>query len=87
MTETRDLEHYLLNNYGPEDQLLMQAKLLLSKELREKAYWQKQSYLLIRHYSRNKLKAEIEAVHNKMFSEKKFESFRKKIVSIFKTNL
>ncbi len=87
MTETQELEYYLINSLQPEDRLVMDAKILLNKDLREKAYWQKQTYLLIRQHSRKKLKAEIEAVHKKMFTEIFFESFRQKISSIFKRKL
>ena len=84
MSEIQELEHYLLNKLSTEDRLVMEAKLLLSKDLREKNYWQQKTYTLIQQYSRKKLKLEIEAVHKKMFTEIRFETFRQKILLIFK---
>ena len=87
MTETQKLEDYLLGTMQPEERLLMEANFLLKADLQEKAKWQENTYTLIRQYSRKQLRAEIEAVHNKLFTEKKFESFRQKISSIFKRKL
>jgi hypothetical protein len=84
MCETQQIELYLLNKLSSEDQLLMEANTLINTELREKLFFQKQTHILIRDFSRKKLRAEIEAVHHKLFTEKKFESFRQKINSIFK---
>lgn len=84
MCETQQIELYLLNKLSPEDQLLIEANALINTELREKLFFQKQTHILIRDFGRKKIRAEIEAVHNKLFSEKKFGSFRQKINSIFK---
>lgn len=87
MSEIQEIEHYILNQLSAEDHLLMEAKLLLNKELSEKEFWQRQTYALAKLYGRKKLKAEIEAVHARLFTEKKFESFRQKISFIFKRKL
>jgi|GEM_PF-2305513 len=86
MSEAQELEYYLLKTGSADDRLVIEAKLLLNEDLRDKSVWQKQVYLLVNHYSRKKVKAEIEAVHRKMFSAKKFQTFRQKISSLFKTN-
>jgi hypothetical protein len=87
MNETKQLEGYLLNTCKPEEHLLMQASLVVNPELREKAFWQEQTYALIKNYGRKQLKAEIENVHKKMFTEQKFEKFRQKISFIFKRKI
>ena len=84
MNDTQELEDYLLNRLPVEDRLLMEARLLLSEDLREKAFWQQQTYALIKQHGRQVLKAEIAAVHTKLFTEKKFETFRQNILSLFK---
>jgi len=84
MSEIQELEYFLLNKLSAEDRLVMDAKFLVNQELSEKAYWQRKTYSLIQQYSRKKLKLEIEAVHKKIFAEKRFETFRQKILLIFK---
>ena len=87
MCETEQIDRYLFKRLAPNDMLLMEANALINNDLKEKIVYQKQTHALIREFSRKKLRAEIEAVHFAMFSEKKFESFRQKITSIFKTQL
>jgi len=84
MTETILLDNYLLNRAEPADKLLMDARMLLDEELRDKAEWQQQTYALVRTYGRNCLKHEIAAAQKKVFTEKRFAAFRKKINGIFK---
>lgn len=81
--DTADIEAYLLNRKNPEDKLLFEAKLLLQGGLREKLAWQQQVYDLVNCYSRKKLKEEIEAVHNQLFTDKKHRDFRQKILALF----
>lgn len=78
------IESYLLGRLETGDRLVVEARLLLDKQLSDDVSWQQRTYALIRAYGRKCLKAEIEAVHKKMFSEKKFEGFREKIHHIFK---
>jgi hypothetical protein len=83
MSETKLLENYLLNRLQPADKLVMDARVLLDSELRDKATWQQNTYDLVKAYGRKCLRLEIEAVHKKIFTEKRFESFRRKITRIF----
>jgi len=87
MNEIQELENYLERTQDPADCLLTEARLLVNSELREHLYWQKQTYALVQHYGRKHIKAEIEVVHKKLFSEKNYSSFQQKILSIFKTKL
>ena len=84
MTETEQLEGYLLHTIHPEERLVIEARLLLHPGLKEKALWQQDTYALIKNYGRRELRAEIENIHKRMFAEKKFKTFRQKILFIFK---
>lgn len=84
MNETQQLEAYLNGEMSPENKLLMEVHLVLNEGLKDKLRWQEKTYTLIKESGRRQLKQEIENVHQRLFSEKKFESFRKKIQSIFK---
>ncbi|HOZ88546.1 MAG TPA: hypothetical protein PL029_12355 [Bacteroidia bacterium] len=87
MNETQQIENYLLKGLLPEDKLLFEAKLLLNKDLQEKLLWQQSTYELIKQHGRKQIKKEIEAVSLKLFSEKKYLTFRKKILQIFNKDL
>jgi hypothetical protein len=84
MNELQQLEYYLQGKLLPEEHLLMEARLLLDVELSDRLTWQQKTYSLLKTYGRKKLRTEIERVNNRMFSEEKFNSFRKKIQTIFK---
>lgn len=84
MNETQQLDAYLLGEMSPENKLLLEAHLLLNEHLKEKVFWQEKTHSLIKEHGRRQLKSELEKVHQRLFLEKKFESFRKKIESIFK---
>lgn len=87
MTEIQELENYILKSQEPGQRLLTEARLILNKELSANLLWQKKTYFLVKEYSRKQLKTEIEAVHQKLFTEKKYASFKQNILSIFKINL
>ncbi len=84
MSETQQLEEYFSGMLKPEDSLIIEARLLIDTELREKALWQQRTYALVKEYGRKKLRMEIEKVHHRVFSEKRFHSFRQKVKLIFK---
>lgn len=84
MFETQWIEQYILKQLSAEEALLAEAKILLNAELAEKIEHQRTCYNLVNSYARNYLKKEIEAVHNRLFTETKFEKFRNKVMTIFK---
>jgi hypothetical protein len=84
MSELHLIENYLLGELNPADKLLMEARLLISDELKNNMHWQQRVYQLIKLYGRNDLRIDIDAAHTQLFSEKRFESFRIKISRIFK---
>lgn len=85
MNETQAIEQHLFKQLAPQEQLLADARLLIDPALREKTEWQQNAYALVTAYSRQQLKKELEDVHRKLFSEKRFEGFRKRISRIFKS--
>lgn len=85
MNETQQIERYLHNAMKPEDKLLMDASCILDATLLDKIQWQQKTYVLIQHYGRQKLREEINAIQQRVFSETRFNQFRNKLKNIFKT--
>ncbi|WP_143774197.1 hypothetical protein [Niastella vici] len=83
LNEIRQIDDYLLKYAGEADALLFEARLLLQPALRETMLWQQKTYEIIRQYSRRQLKAEIETVHQQLFTGPEHLSFRKRIMRLF----
>jgi hypothetical protein len=83
LNEIKLIDGHIFNRGGHEDALLFDAMLLLDPCLPEKILWQKKTHAMVRQYGQKKLKAEIEAVHQKLFNEPLHYSFRQKILSLF----
>jgi hypothetical protein len=83
MNEIKLIDEHLFNTGSTEDRLLFDAMLILNPSLPEQVMWQKNAHAIVQQYSRRKLKAEIEMVHQKLFDNSRLTSFRQKIFSIF----
>lgn len=83
LNETAQIDAHLLQLSDTGDALVFEARMLLEPALREKVQWQLKTYELISLYGRGQLKQEIEAVHQKLFSEPQHQSFRRKILRLF----
>jgi len=83
LIETEQIEAHLAQRPEPGDQLVFEARLLLAPELREKMQWQREAYRMVKLYGRDQLKQEIEAVHQKLFTQKEHLSFSQKIKRLF----
>lgn len=83
LNEIKAIEQHLLQEAPPEDTLLFEANLILDPELKEKMQWQQKTYQVVHVYGRKQLKAEIELVHQKLFTEAKHRGFRQKVLSLF----
>jgi hypothetical protein len=81
--ETRQIEAVLRGTAAPGDALLFEAKLMLDNELADKMLWQQKTYNVIKQYGRKQLKAEIDAVHQKLFTQPEHRSFSQKIRQLF----
>lgn len=84
LNEIKTIEHFLSGKLNAEEALLVEAKLLLDEELHNKICWQKEAYSVIEAYGREKLRLEIEAVHQKLFTRPENSGFKKKILKYFK---
>jgi L-rhamnose isomerase len=85
LNEIKLIDGYLFNSNPPEEALLLDALLIVNPTLSSQITWQKKTHRVIRQYSRKKLKAEIEAVHQQLFNEPKHQTFRQKVLSFFKS--
>lgn len=81
--ETQQIEAVLMGAAKSGDALLFEAKLILDNELAEKVIWQQKTYAAVKQYSRWQLKAEIEAVHEQLFTKAENQSFSQKIRQLF----
>jgi hypothetical protein len=84
LNEIKLIDGYIFNNNPVEDALLFEAMLIINPQLSSQVAWQKKTHAIIQQYSRKKLKAEIESVHQKLFSEPAHNNFRQRILSFFK---
>lgn len=83
LSEIKNIEDYLLDQQQPEDKLVFEARMILNKDLQQKTEQQHQLYKLVRLYGRKKLRQEIEAVQQKLFSDSVHHKFRHTILNIF----
>jgi len=85
LRETKMLDDYRLRQQCEDERLLTEARLLISPDLRNKLYWQEQVYEAVQLYGRRRLKEELEAVHEQLFTESRFTRFRQGIYRIFQS--
>lgn len=81
-----DLKHidaYLQHTLPPEEAVLFQARLLTEPQLCRQVALQKKVHHLIRLFSRRQVKAEVAAVHKKMFSDPAQKDFQQSIFQLF----
>jgi hypothetical protein len=84
LNEIKRIDEYIFNNGTPGEALLFDAMLVLNPNLPEQVMWQKKTHAIIIEYSRKRLKAEIESVHNQLFVNPEHRTFRRRILSLFK---
>jgi hypothetical protein len=83
LNNIQQIDDYLLQFAGKADRALFEARLILQPALQQDLLWQQKTYDIIKQYSRRQLKAEIESVHQQLFTEPEHVSFRRKIMAIF----
>jgi hypothetical protein len=83
LNDIQQIDDYLLRYAGEADRALFEARLILQPALRESLLWQQKTYAIVRQYSRSQLKAEIETVHQHLFTEPEHIPFRRKIMALF----
>ncbi|MEO3408325.1 hypothetical protein AAFN85_30700 [Mucilaginibacter sp. CAU 1740] len=83
LNEIKAIDDHVLKLAPPDDALLFEAKLIINPALHEQIVLHKQTLSMVKQYGRNNLKTEIEAVHQKLFSQVEHQSFRQKIMRLF----
>ena len=83
LNDIQQIDDYLLRYAGEADRALFEARLILQPALRESLLWQQKTYAIVRQYSRRQLKAEIETVHQHLFTELEHIPFCRKIMALF----
>lgn len=84
LNEIRNAEQYLLGEMEPAHTLVYEARLLTDPQLATDVTLQQRLYNLLRFYHRRKLKAEAEAVHQRLFSDPAKKEFRQRLLDQFK---
>jgi len=84
LNEIKAIDDHVLGQAAPDETLLFEAKLIISPELKQQVIWHQRTLSLVQQYGRNNFRTEIEAVHQKLFSQPEHEGFRKKIMRLFR---
>lgn len=82
--EIKAIEEHLFGKNLPEEAVIMEARILIDAELKDRLKWQSETYEVIRRSGREQLKAELARVHRKLFTERQYSNFRHKILRLFK---
>lgn len=84
LNNLQEIELYLFQRSPAADRLVFEARMLIDDELTQNVSLQQDTYALIRQYGRRQLKAELEDVHRQLFTQLRHQSFRQKIMALFK---
>ena len=76
-------ERFLRRELAVDDRLVFSARLIVDPQLRSDAFFHRMVHRLLILYNRRKLKARIEAVHERLLSDPARESFRKSVARNF----
>lgn len=83
LAEIETLEQWLLKTGDPRDMLVTEAKIIINKDLDEKAQWQSKTYDLVAEFGREKLQDEVKAIEQQLFYSRKHHTFQQRIKAIF----
>jgi hypothetical protein len=83
LNEIKEIEDHLFKYNHPANVLLFEARLILDADLRQNAALQQSAYQTVQQYGRKNLKAEIEAVHQKLMNEPQHTGFMQKLIRLF----
>jgi anti-sigma factor RsiW len=81
--KSQAIERYLLGTLPLADALLFRARLLTDPELRQNVALQKETYALVQHYGREKMKTRLEALHRRLFQDPAKKSFQQEVLHYF----
>jgi len=80
LEEIQQIEQFVLRRMSEGEQLLMEARMILSSSLKEKMVLQLTIYRIIKLFGRAQRKRELQAIHKQLMAE---ESFSSTVNSIF----
>ncbi len=81
---TRLIEKYLNGRLSPADRFLFESRLVIDPVLKRDLYFQKKTLQLIKTYHRERLKEELETLHQQIFNNPDKINFRLSINQLFK---
>lgn len=81
---TRLIEKYLNGRLSPADRFLFESRLIIDPVLKRDLFFQEKTLRLIKMYHREKLKEELENLHQQMFNNPDKINFRQSIYQLFK---
>jgi hypothetical protein len=84
LNNIKEVDDHLLGLSAPQDSLLFEAKMIINPELNTNVFWHKQTLSLVQQYGREQLRADIDSVHNQLFTRPEHLSFRQNILGFFK---
>lgn len=80
------IEDFLSGQITPEGKILVDAQLVLDKDLSVDLSAQREAYKIIRAYSRQSLRSELAILHSELQRDSKLKSFWQSIYKIFQKN-
>lgn len=84
--EIQQIENYVFGRMSIPEHQDFKVRLLVNPYLQEEVDAQTEAYAVIKAYGRKKLKAELNAVHEKLLTHPEKKWFRELIKNIFCTN-
>lgn len=78
------IDHYLHGKPSFADKLLFEARLAVDPVLKSDFHFQKKTHRLLKMYHREKLREELEALHQELFNDPNKMDFRQSISQLFK---
>lgn len=84
LNNIKQTDDYLNGRLSVPEALLFEARLLTDAELADDVHWHKQTLRLVHKHGRNNLRGVIENVHQMLFTQPLHQSFKQKILQLFK---
>jgi hypothetical protein len=83
LNDIKQAEDLLMGRLEPAGALLLKAKLLLDPALRSNMVWLRKTLDLVKLYSRQQVRSEVDAIHNHYFSAEGKKAYRESIEQLF----
>jgi len=85
LNEIKEIERYLHRALDPEDALLFEAKTLTQPELQQHVQLQRRVFSLVKLFHRQRMKHDLETIHQHLFRDPGKKTFQEKIFQLFKS--